>query len=261
MSSSENRPVLSPMQRRSLLAGLMAFLTAPAFALTLDDLLNATRSAPSERQGSGGGLPPGVTRAEGIGGLKEALTNGAVAAILRVGKLDGYWGDDKIRIPLPGALGTVQKSLALVGASGPLDDLQLRINHAAETAAPKARSIFTDAIQSMTVNDVAGVLRGGDTAGTEYLRGATGDSLSDLFHPPVRSALQSAGAITAFKKAIGQYGANGIVGDAPENSLTDFAVTKGLDGIFYYVGEEERAIRSNPVKQGSSLLRKVFGAL
>lgn len=249
------------MQRRSFLAGLAVFVTTPAFALSLDDILNAAQSAQGQGSAGAAGLPPGVTASEGVGGLKEALTNGAVAAILRVGKLNGYWGDDKIRIPLPGALGTAQRTLKLVGASGPLDDLQLRINHAAEDAAPKARSIFVDAIQRMTVNDIAGVLRGGDTAGTQYLRRATGDDLSDLFHPPIKSALTSTGAVTAFKSAIAQYGANGIVGDGPEDSLTDFAVTKGLDGIFHYVGEEERAIRKNPVKQTSSLLQKVFGGL
>lgn len=249
------------MERRSFLAGLAVLVTTPAFALSLDDILNATKSAQGQDSGGGSGLPAGVTTSEGIGGLKEALTNGAVAAILRVGKLDGYWGDDKIRIPLPGALGTAQKSLKLIGASGPLDDLQLKINHAAEDAAPKARSIFVDAIQGMTVTDIAGVLRGGDTAGTQYLRRTTGDSLSDLFHPPIKSALETTGAVTAFKSAVAQYGANGLVGDGPEESLTNFAVTKGLDGIFHYVGEEERAIRKNPVKQTSGLLRKVFGGL
>jgi len=148
-----------------------------------------------------------------------------------------------------------------IGASGPLDDLQLRINHAAETAAPQARDLFVDAIRSMTVSDVASILRGGNTAGTAYLRDKTGDGLATLFRPPIRSALDSTGAVSAFNTAVAQHGAGGLAGDHAETTLTDFAVTKGLDGIFHYVGVEEQAIRSNPLKQSSSLLKKVFGGL
>lgn len=249
------------MDRRSVLAGVLALCAPSAFAASLDDILGAVKSSQSAGPKSSGGLPAGVSGSEGIGGLKEALTNGAVAAVLRVSKLDGYWGDNKIRIPLPSALASVQSALKPMGASGALDDLQLRINHAAEKAAPKARTLFTNAIRGMTVDDVAGVLRGGDTAGTSYLRDKTGSGLTTLFHPPIKSALHDTGAVTAFNKAVTEHGAGGLLGSRPENALTDFAVAKGLDGIFYYVGEEERAIRANPLKQSSALLRKVFGNL
>ncbi|MDH3393507.1 MAG: DUF4197 domain-containing protein [Desulfobulbaceae bacterium] len=33
-----------------------------------------------------------------------------------------------------------------------------------------------------------------------------------------------------------------------------------MDGIFYYVAKEEAAIRENPVRQTTDLLKRVFGA-
>jgi hypothetical protein len=34
-----------------------------------------------------------------------------------------------------------------------------------------------------------------------------------------------------------------------------------MDGLFYYIAEEERAIRRDPVRRTSAILRKVFGAV
>ncbi len=168
---------------------------------------------------------------------------------------------DRSASPLPGTLGSLQKTLKGAGLSGPLDDLHLRVNRAAETAAPKARNLFTRAISTMTIEDVAGVLRGGDTAGTQYLKSRTGAQLETLFHPPMKQALEGSGAMKAFQSVSAQQGLDRFMGTDPADSLTRFAVAKGLDGLFYYVGVEEAAIRRDPIKQTTGLLKKVFGAL
>jgi len=240
------------MDRRVLLAALAAMTAGRAMADPVTDFIGRS---------TGAGLPPGVTGRDAESGLRQALSKGAVAAVLRVGRLDGFWADNHIRIPLPGPLGSLQKTLSPLGMGGPLDDLQLKINRAAETAAPKAKKLFVDAITGMTVDDVVGVLRGGDTAGTQYLRNRTGGQLGELFRPPMRQALDSTGAMRSLKRVVADNNVGGLFGGDPAASLTGFAVGKALDGVFYYVGEEERAIRQDPVKQSTSLLRKVFGNL
>ena len=254
------------MDRRHLLTALAVLGGGSAAAADpLSGLIGEAQKALGQNQSGGSsassGLPTQVSSQDGQAGIREALVKGATAAVTRVGRLDGYWGDGKIRIPLPGAMGSIQKSLKGVGLSGPLEDLHEKINRAAETAAPKAGSIFKRTISSMTVEDVAGVLRGGDTAGTTYLKSKTGDQLATLFHPPMRAALDQSGAFTALRSAVARHGAEGLIGGDPAESLTRFAVNKGLDGVFYYVGVEEAAIRHDPVKQTTSLLRKVFGSL
>jgi hypothetical protein len=209
----------------------------------------------------GQGLPRGLTKTQAEGGLREALTQGAVNAVLKVGKTDGYWGDNKIRIPLPGVLGQTQRTLKNVGLAGPLDDLQHKVNGAAETAAPAARDMFVGAIRSMTVEDVVGLLRGGPTSGTDYLKRTTSTGLTGLFRPPMSQALNSTGAIRSLDRVVASNRLGGALGKSPSDTLTDFAVGKGLDGLFFYVGEEEKAIRTNPAKRTTDLLKKTFGGL
>ena len=44
-------------------------------------------------------------------------------------------------------------------------------------------------------------------------------------------------------------------------NLDDYVTQKTLDGLFYMVAEEEKKIRQDPVKAGSDIIKKVFGAL
>ena len=43
------------------------------------------------------------------------------------------------------------------------------------------------------------------------------------------------------------------------DEVTDFAVTKALDGVFHYVGEEERSFRRDPFNLGGDVLRGILG--
>jgi hypothetical protein len=199
-----------------------------------------------------------LSKGDVVSGLKEALTKGAEAAAKRVGARNGYFGDPAIRIPLPGVLGDAQKKLQPFGMAGPLDDLQLRVNRAAEAAAPTGRKLMIDAVKSMTIEDGLSVLRGGDTAATDLLRKRTVDGLRTAFRPYFEEALSSSGAITALDGAVAKYGA-GLIKTDPKAWLTDNATTGALDGLFYYVAREEQAIRHDPVKRTSDLLRRVFG--
>jgi len=44
-------------------------------------------------------------------------------------------------------------------------------------------------------------------------------------------------------------------------NLTTYVLEKAIDGIFLYLGREEAAIRQNPVKRTTDIMKKVFGAL
>lgn len=249
------------MRRRMFLAAFGYALAAAgaARAQSLGDILGGVLRKTGGGQSIAAVAGGALTAADADKGLREALTQGALAAVLRVGKLDGFWGDGAIRIPLPQTLASVQSRLAPLRLSGPLDDLQLRVNRAAEKAAPAAKSMFVNAIKAMTVEDAVGLVRGGATSGTDYLRAKTGDQLAGLFRPPMQSALTASGAMRAYDQVVraNQFGA--LLGDRPQAALLDFAVGKALDGVFHYVGAEERAIRADPAKRASAILKKVFG--
>jgi hypothetical protein len=199
-----------------------------------------------------------LTKGDVTLGLKEALAQAGSLAAKRLSAKDGYMGDVAVRIPLPGLLGDAHRKLAPFGMAGPLDDLQLKVNRAAEAAAPIAGKAVGDAVRSMTFDDAMSILRGGDTAATDYLRRKTEAGLRVSLKPQFTEALGKSGALAALDTAVAKYGA-GLVKSDTKTWLAEEATTGALNGMFYYLAREEQAIRRDPVKRTSDLLRKVFG--
>lgn len=241
------------LTRRAALAlfpGAALTACAPADrGAVLDAVLNAP------------GLGP-LSAGEAAAGIREALANGVFAAIAQVGRTDGYFSDGRIHIPLPRRLAKIQSNLRPLGLSGLLDDLELQINRGAETAAPEAKAIFLDAIGAMTIQDALGIVNGGPTSATQFFQRETTPALTRLFTPPIRRALQRTGAIRSFDQLVAATSAIPLapqIGADAKRDLISHGVGRGLDGLFHYVGREEAAIRANPAKRTSELLRRVFG--
>ncbi len=201
-----------------------------------------------------------LTQGEVGSALKEALRIGTSDVVSQLGVQNGFNLDPQIRIPLPGALGKVDKTLSKIGLDALTDDLELRLNRAAEAATPKAKELFLASIQQMTFQDAKNILTGPQDAATTYLRRTMGEGLSQEMQPIVQEALAQAGAIRAYDSMMGQYQQIPFVPDVKAN-LQDYVVEKAMDGVFYYVAQEEAAIRANPAKRSTELLKKVFGAL
>lgn len=240
--------------RRILLAGLPAAVLTACTTAEQNDILGAVLG------GTGG--TGGLTAAEAAAGIRAALNEGTGSAIAQVARTGGYLNDPQIRIPLPPRLADVQTSLARYGLSGILDDLQTQLNRGAEAAAPQARSIFLDAIRTMTITDALGIVRGGPTSATDYFRGRTMPQLVSLFGPPMTRALEQAGAIDTFDRLVARLSAVPLapqLGADAKQDLIDHGVEEGLDGLFYYVAREEAAIRRDPAERTSEILRRVFG--
>jgi len=200
----------------------------------------------------------GLSNSDMIAGLKDALRVGSENVVGRLGKTDGFNADPKIHIPLPESLQTVKSALSAVGMGSMMDDLELRLNRAAEMATPKAKRIFGNAIKSMNFADAKKILSGPDDAATRYFKGKMSTPLSDEMRPIVKKALSQAGAVQAYDSVMGKYQSLPFMPDVKAN-LTQHVVQLGLAGIFRYMAEEEAAIRKNPVKRTTSILKKVFG--
>lgn len=192
-------------------------------------------------------------------GLKEALRVGSEKVVAQLGKADGFNADPQIHIPLPENLKKVQKALNKVGMSSMVDDLELRLNRAAEAATPKAQKLFGDAIKEMTMDDAKAIYQGPDDAATSYFKGKMSKPLAEEMRPIVEESLGQVGAIKSYDNMMSKYKSLPFVPDAKAD-LTNHVLDKGMDGIFYYMAKEEAAIRKNPVKRTTELLKKVFGA-
>ncbi len=204
-------------------------------------------------------IPSGLSDSQAQNGLREALTDGTLVAVTRVSKPGGYWDDAAIRIPLPKPLAGLQKVTGPFGQSGLLDDLHLRMNRAAESAAPVAQGLFLSAIKSMTIKDAIGIVKGGPTSGTQYLQKATTPALTSAFTPPMENALQATGAVDYLNRVVQRNHLQSLIKTDAKTWLGDYAVGFALNGLFHYVGVEETAIRRDPAKRTTQLLKSVFG--
>ena len=241
-------------------AAIVAIISIPVSSQAQLDLLKRGKEALESIQGSGSGSASDTLTDGEIGnGLREALKVGVSTVVSQVGAADGYNGDPRIHVPLPKSLENVQKTLTRIGMSDLMDDLELRLNRAAEKAAPAARDIFWQAIREMTLDDVQQIYKGPDDAATRYLARTMSDPLIQRLRPIVEDSLSQVGAVRAYDNAIGQYKAIPFVPDAKAD-LTQHALERALQGLFLYLAEEEAAIRQNPAKRTTELLQKVFGA-
>lgn len=190
--------------------------------------------------------------------FKDALRIGSDNVVQQLGQFDGFNTDPNIHIPLPEELDTVKNVLTKIGMSQTVDDLEMKLNRAAENATPKAKELFRQAITEMTFDDVMTIYKGPEDSATEYFRGKMSPGLKKEMRPLIENSMSEVGVIQAYDNVIGQYRTMPFVPDVKAD-LTEHVVQKGIDGIFHYIAKEEAAIRQNPAKQTTDLLKRVFG--
>ena len=201
-----------------------------------------------------------LSNKEASQGLKTALEKGAVAAVNLLGKPDGFLGNDKVRIPLPGYLEDAAKLLRTFGQGSRIDELVTAMNRAAEAAVPMAKDLLLGAVQSMNVTDAKKILAGGDNAVTTFFAEKTRAPLGIKFLPVVTKATEKVGLAEKYNQVAGKAAGMGLI-KAEDANIQQYVTGKSLDGLYLMIGEEERKIRQDPIGTGSALLKKVFGAL
>ena len=213
-------------------------------------------------KGFGGGTESSGTASLGTDeiakGLKEALRIGSERVVGTLGAADGFNKSPDIRIPLPDSLKSVQSMLGKIGMGALGEDLELRLNRAAEAAVPKAKALFGNAIAEMSIEDARKILNGPKDSATQYFRSKMSAPLAGEMKPIVDQQLSQVGAIAAYDRMTGQYKTLPFVPDAKAN-LTNHVLDKAIGGVFLYLGREEAAIRENPAARTTELLKKVFG--
>jgi len=201
-----------------------------------------------------------ISNRDASAGLKAALEKGAVYSVQTLGRTDGFFGDPRVKIPLPKSLQTAERMMRSLGMGRTADELILTMNRAAEAAVPEAKALLVDAVKKMTVRDAKGILTGGDTAGTEYFRRTTHDQLRARFLPIVKRSTEKVGLAQTYNQYAEQGARFGLV--KKEQANIDVYVTeKALDGLYFMIAEEEKKIRRDPVGAASGIISKVFGAI
>jgi hypothetical protein len=236
--------------------GLLLASTAAAQLPRLDDLIKG-----------GGGLPQLPASGQGVGaadektnadGIREALAVGTERAVKSLSQVNGYFGNAAVKILMPSSIQKVADVARMAGYQRQVDEFVLSMNRAAEAAVPQAAKFFGDAIREMTLEDVRGILAGGDTAATDFFRRKTHDKLYAAFKPVVSKKVDEVGTTRAYKAMMGRYESVPMMG-SQSLDLDHYVTEKSLDGLFYMVGQEEKRIRTNPAARTTELLKTVFG--
>lgn len=235
----------------------------------------------------------GLSDEEIVKGLRTALDLSANTSALGASKVNGFLMNELIKIAAPPEVVQLKEALDGVAANPIADgvfsqlagqdassflgdkmgDLVKSINRAAEEGSKEAYPIFKKAITDMTITDGLGILQGGETSATDYLKKKTYQALVDAFAKPVREVVVN-GEVSALWEPVAKkynliapaikgksFGGYTFVGPESVNpDLSEYITEQAMTGLFKLVAQEEAAIRKNPKKYASDIIQKVFGS-
>jgi len=216
----------------------------------------------------GVGVPPAqaaslsgsLSDGDAASGIRAALERGAESAVSLLGRPDGFLGNPKVKIPLPGVLKKASKLLKATGQGAAVDELITAMNRAAEAAVPQAKELLLGAVRTMSVDDGRKILTGGDRSVTDFFSAKTREPLGVKFLPIVTQATEKVELADKYNAVAGQAAGLGLL-DKKDANVQQYVTARALDGLYFMIGEEERRIRKDPIGTGSDILKKVFGSL
>lgn len=246
--------------RRLLPLLLCCLIPSSAHAASLEDTLKGALESRTATSASTGSL----SRTDAAGGIREALAKGVERAINQLGKPDGFFQDQAVKILVPKKARKIADLARQLGAGQRVDDFELSMNRAAEKAVPAAATLLGDAVRDMSVEDALGLVRGGDTAATDYFRRTSEEKLYNAFLPIVSKQTAATGVTRKYKSLTGSISDNPLgatlLGKATRSGDLDAYVTdKAIDGLFTVIAAQEQDIRNDPAARTTGLLKKVFG--
>jgi hypothetical protein len=192
-------------------------------------------------------------------GLKEALMSGISKGADQLSATDGYFKNPTIKIPFPPDVKRVEEKLKQLGLGNEVDRFVLTLNRGAEEAAKEAKPIFIAAIKQMTIDDAWGILKGNESAATNYLQKTTTAQLKEKFTPVVQQALDKVNATRYYADIVNTYNEFTVM-EKVNPDLTGYATDLAIQGLFQQIAKEEKNIRQDPVARTTDLLKRVFAS-
>ena len=180
-------------------------------------------------------------------GVRAALERGALIAVSLLGKQDGFWADERVRIPLPDWIQRFERAIKVLGRSKDIEAMKLGVNRAAEQAVPQGKALLVAAVKAMSVQDAKAILAGGDNSVTQFFQDKTQAALGQKFLPIVTGVTSRIGLAQQYNSLAEQVQQTGLIKLPADQQRVESHVTrKALDGLYFKIGEEERKIRKDP---------------
>ena len=199
-----------------------------------------------------------LNQEELIKGLKEALLVASKRVVSFLGEPKNLLKDPTLRIPPPPKVAKIANLLKRVGLKEQVESFEESLNVAAASAIKEALPIFKEAISEITFEDARQLLKGGETAITEYFRQKTWGKLYQKFHPLVQENLRRVGVTRKYQELINNpYAASYLRGTQVD--LDHYVTEAALTRLFEALAQEEIRLRKDPAARTTTLLRKLFG--
>ncbi len=235
-----------------MLTSISAYSHAQIFRDYVDAADRAVKGVKSPKGGA-------LSQSEIASGLKQALEVGAKNTTGRLATVNGFFGNALIKVLMPPEAKKVENTLRQLGLGQQVDDAILAMNRAAEDASGKALQIFVDAIRTMSIQDGMAILKGGNNAATNYLKNKTSAALTNAFRPVIQQSLDKVNATKYWSIVFTTYNQLPTTFNKINPDLPAYVTERALNGVFFYIADEEAKIRQNPAARVTDLLKKVFG--
>ncbi len=198
-----------------------------------------------------------VTEGDISKAFKQVLETAAENSVSTLSTAGTFLKDQSVTIPFPDQAQKVEQTLRKIGFNSMCDDFHTSMNLAAENAVKEATPIFIDAIQNITFQEATKLLKGGNTAITDFLKSKTSGSLASKFNPIISEKLETNKVTKQWNKLITKYNKLPLVKPI-QADLSDHVTDKTIDAVFLYISKEETNIRQNPSQRANDLIKKVF---
>ncbi len=252
--------VMKIFLKTGLLAVALMSVTLQGEAQRFQDYVNkANQLVNGNSNNNNSGSINNLSNGDVVAALRQALEIGAQNSGQKLSALNGYFGNQLIKILMPPEAKKVESTLRSMGMGAQVDKAILSMNRAAEDAATKAVPIFVNAIKGMSIQDGLSILKGGNGAATNYLKSRTTAALTNAFRPVIENSLNKVNATRYWRDIFTIYNKIPMVQHVNPD-LTSYVTERALNGLFVTISEEENKIRMNPAARVTDLLKKVFGA-
>jgi hypothetical protein len=186
--------------------------------------------------------------------IKRLLTMSSKNAFAKLTAPGGFWDSEVARFDLP-VLFTGGGAVQTLLSSGPFKQgLQKQLNLVAEKGAERAAPVVYDAVKKLSIKDAVGIVKGGPTAATSFLRAEMGSALINSMIPGLSDAL----SVTS--DPIMRQAMSALVG-VDVGQVAQAVALRADNSIWYQIGAEESAIRANPSSTNDPLLIGVLKVL
>ena len=193
-----------------------------------------------------------------IEGLKEALRVGTKKSLDILGKQDGFYKDQSVKILMPEKLRKVEMLLHKIGQKKLAEKFVETMNRAAERSVQSTFDIFIKAIKRMTLKDAMNIYKGREDEATRYFQKTEGEEIHNTIHPIVREATEKTGVTSTYKEMVRKIRRLHLPLDVDMPDIDEYVTAKTMEGIFQKLAREEALIRKNPAARTTEILKKVF---